>query len=108
MFAAPGPAESTRHRPSCSSGAIGPFRTVLEVEWCGIFRIDQERGNVASRDEYRAAAQRYTKMAAEARDPEIARLLRILADECLLELAGEGSAQQQQQIQPKDQKDAGK
>ena len=56
---------------------------------------------MGSRDDYRAAAQRYLQMAAEATDPEIASLLRMLSEDCLEQAAGT-SAQQQQQIQPKD------
>ena len=50
-------------------------------------------------DDYQAAAKRYLALAADSGDPEIARLLRILADDCLAE-ANKKVGQQQQQIQP--------
>jgi hypothetical protein len=56
-----------------------------------------------SPDEYRLRAQRCLEMAQTATDPETARLLRILAaDYFELAESQQPSAQQQQQIQPKD------
>ena len=52
-------------------------------------------------EDYHAAAKRYLKLAADSGDPEIARLLRMLADDCLAE-ANKNVGQQQQQIQPTD------
>jgi hypothetical protein len=51
--------------------------------------------------DYRELAIRYLAMANEGSDPEISRLLRLLAAD-YLELAQRPSGQQQQQIQPRD------
>jgi hypothetical protein len=51
--------------------------------------------------DFRARAQRYLALAAESRDPEIGRLLQLLAAD-FFELAPEPKSQQQQQIQPQD------
>ncbi len=50
---------------------------------------------------YRELAIRYLAMADEGVDPEISRLLRLLAAD-YLELAQKQQGQQQQQIQPKE------
>ena len=53
--------------------------------------------------DYRERAQYYLELAAETRDPEIGRLLRLLAAD-FIELAHEPKGQQQQQIQPDSEK----
>jgi hypothetical protein len=60
------------------------------------------RGVMSSEEDHRQRALRYLTMAQTARDPHIANGLRLLAA-AYLEMAAKPVAQQQQQIQPKEE-----
>jgi hypothetical protein len=57
---------------------------------------------MSSAEDHRQRAQRYLTMAQTARDPHIANGLRLLAA-AYFEMAAKPAAQQQQQIQPKEE-----
>ena len=72
--------------------AVDHARSVLSVG----------RDVMSSAEDHRQRAQRYLTMAQTARDPHIANGLRLLAA-AYFEMAAKPAAQQQQQMQPKEE-----